>query len=124
MAAGLDGAVWFVNYGNNSILRATSPSYSEFVGVSPKTGPPNTSVVIAGSGYQAGETVVVTYTTRLLAPNPTAVTLCSTTAATNHTFTCDASIPTGTPAGAAGTHKIVAKSTTSLRKAKTSFTLT
>jgi hypothetical protein len=86
------------------------------------SGAPGTAETITGAGYQAAETVKVTYTTGLTSPNK--VTLCTATVASNGTFTCNAHIPTRSTAGANGNHKITIKGTTSGSKVKITFTLT
>jgi IPT/TIG domain len=89
--------------------------------VSPTAGAPGTAVGVSGGGFASGETVNVKYKTGLA--SPAAVLLCTATAVSDGSFACFGAIPT-TRAGAIGSHKIVAKGTTSLAKATTVFTLT
>jgi hypothetical protein len=97
---------------------------STTVVISPTNGAAGTPVTVQGTGFASGETVNVTYKTGLSAPEPTKVTLCSTTVMADGTFTCGGNIPTSGDGGAAGSHKVVAKGATSLTKATTTFMLT
>ncbi len=89
--------------------------------VSPNSGSPGALVTASGEGYQPGEQVNVIYKTGLT--NPSSVSICTTTAAADGTFSCTGDIPTA-DAGATGNHKIKAKGTTSHATANTTFTLT
>ena len=80
-------------------------------------------MVLSGAGYRPGETVKVTYGTGLAAPKPASVVLCSAVVDTYGTFSCNATIPAATLAGATGTHKVLAKGATSLAKSTTTFSL-
>ncbi len=92
--------------------------------VNPTSGAPRTPVAVSGGGFTPGETVKVFYKTGLLSPNPTSVTLCTTPATANGTFSCAAAIPNATKAGATGAHTVLAKGLTSLLHATAKFTLT
>ena len=94
----------------------------ESVRVTPTTGTTGAAITVSGGGFASGEAVKVSYKTGLA--TPPSVTLCTTTSTGTGAFSCSASIPSGTSAGATGAHKIVAKGTTSLRKAKVTFTRT
>ena len=48
IAAGPDGALWFTNYGNNSIGRITTKATPHISGHSPRSGPVGTTVTIKG----------------------------------------------------------------------------
>jgi virginiamycin B lyase len=113
-APGPDGNVWFVNYNSNSIDRVTT---SYLVTTSPTLGPAGTTITISGAGFVSGETVKVKYLTGR--PAPKSILLCTTTAASDGTFSCPATIPTS--AGSAGTHTIKAEGATSGTVAKTLF---
>jgi hypothetical protein len=94
------------------------------VAINPNSGPAHTAVTLSGAGFGAGEQVAVKYITGLSSPKPASVTLCTATATAIGTFSCNGTIPSASTAGAHAVHKIVAKGHTSLRKAKTTFTLT
>jgi hypothetical protein len=92
------------------------------ISVTPSTGAPLTAVTIAGSGFGAGEKVVVTYATGLATPK--SVKLCTTTATASGTFSCGGQIPDAPTAGATGKHVIAAKGTSTLYRGSTKFLLT
>jgi hypothetical protein len=118
IAAGPDGALWFTNRHGNTIGRITAvPSVS----ASPSDGAAGAMVAAGGEAYTPGEQVEVSYGTGLA--SPATVTICSTTANPDGTFSCSGDIPMSN-AGAAGSHKIKAKGMTSGAIAKTTFMLT
>lgn len=120
ITAGPDGALWFTNSGNNTIGRIT---VAATVNPSPHSGGPGTAITASGSGYSPGETVTVAYMTGLTAPEPKSVIICTATADTNGTFTCNGTVPSAASAGATGPHKINAKGETSLTKGANIFLL-
>jgi YVTN family beta-propeller protein len=73
------------------------------VSVSPTSGPAGTSVTVSGRGFNPGETVNITYKTRLASPK--SVTICSATAGSDTTYTCSGTVPPPATAGANGSHK-------------------
>jgi hypothetical protein len=79
-------------------------------------------VTVSGRGFNPGETVNITYKTGLASPK--SVTLCTTRAHSDTSYSCSATIPPTATAGASGAHKILAKGATSHIKVKTTFTLT
>ena len=91
------------------------------VSLSPSSGAPGAAVSVTGEGYQPEEKVVVKYQARLT--SPPSVSLCTTTAATDGTFSCSGDIPSGANAGADGSHEVKAKGTSSLAVATTTFML-
>jgi len=108
------------NSGSDSVsvlLGQTSP----YISITPTAGPKGTPVTVAGSDFMPGETVSVTYKTRLASPK--SISLCSGTAAASSAFTCQGTIPNN-PGGPQGGHDIVAKGQTSGLKARTVFTKT
>jgi DNA-binding beta-propeller fold protein YncE len=110
--------IYTANYPSDTvsvIIRAT-------VNVSPTSGPPGTSVIVSGRGFNPGETVNITYKTGLASPKT--VTICSATAGPDTSYGCSGTIPATATAGADGAHKILAKGATSLIKVHTTFTLT
>jgi hypothetical protein len=103
------------------VFTYTAPPH---LAVAPASGLPNTSVTVSGAGFLAGETVKVSYKTGLAAPSPSAVTVCTTTAAADGTFSCSGHIPTAGLAGAIGTHNLKAKGLSTLVTEAGSFKLT
>jgi hypothetical protein len=111
--------------GTSSTSPADLFTYSQgHVVVSPSSGAPATAVTVSGRGFASGETVQAKYKTGLSAPNPASVVLCTTTAATDGTFTCNATIPSAALAGSAGGHKVTARGVSSRLSASATFTLT
>ena len=106
-------------YGRGELILPAPPPRA--IAIAPPSGPTGTPVTTSGGRFSVGETVNVKYKTGLT--TPTAKFVCSATVATNGNFSCGGAIPT-TNQGALGAHTIVAKGTTSLRKATTTFTLT
>jgi hypothetical protein len=92
------------------------------VTVTPTSGPAGAAVTVSGAGFASGESVKVSYRTGLA--SPPSVTVCNTTATGTGSFSCSGHMPSGASAGAAGSHKMVAKGITSLRKATVTFTRT
>jgi hypothetical protein len=132
IAVGPDGALWFVNSAGGtgcshdeapcgSVGRITVPAT---VSLTPSSGKPGTSVSVSGAGFNPGDAVKVKYKTDLSAPNPTAVVVCTATAAPDGTFSCSGDIPDRAQAGAKGAHKITAKGSPSGLKATTTFDTT
>ena len=74
-----------------------------------------------GFGYAPGSTInVVKYrTSQAPAPQGPYGVLCSASEASNTSFACSGSIPTGDLAGAPGRHDIVAKDSNGLKSATT-----
>jgi hypothetical protein len=92
------------------------------VTVMPASGPKGTPVALSGTAFAPGEQVNVKYKTGLTSPK--AIMLCTAVpVAGDGNFSCHGAIPT-TNQGPKGAHTIVAKGTTSLIKAKTTFTRT
>ena len=119
ITAGPDGALWFTNGGSNSIGRITAvPELTP----TPSSGGPGAAVSVTGEGYEPGEEVAVSYQTG--PTSASAVSFCTTAAATDGTFRCSGDIPSGANAGADGSHKIKAKGTSSLAVAISTFMLT
>jgi hypothetical protein len=102
--------------GTVSVLLNQSTAY---VNTYPASGVTRTKVAVAGSDFQAGETVKVTYA----ATPTTKVAICSAVVAANRSFACSGAIPIGTKAGKLGAHTITATGVTSHRTAKSTFTL-
>ena len=75
-------------------------------------------MTVSGEGFAPGEQVNVSYETGLASPS--SVSVCTTTAIPDGTFSCGGNIPTSN-AGASGAHKIKAKGVTSLATAKATF---
>jgi YVTN family beta-propeller protein len=92
------------------------------VTVSPTSGPAATAVTVSGRGFNPGETIKITYKTGLASPKQ--VTICTTTAASDTSYTCSGTIPLAATAGTNGAHKILAKGLTSGIKVHTTYTLT
>lgn len=93
----------------------------ESVVMAPTSGTASTPVTGSGGGYASGESVKVTYATKL--STPTTVTICTATATGTGTFSCSGAIPAASSAGPTGTHKITAAGLTSKHTATTTFTL-
>jgi len=96
-------------------------SSGPYVLSSPSSGPAGQTVAISGGGFNAGETINVSYQTRL--PKPSSAPLCKALADSSGQFSCTGSVPTGTKAGPLGAHAIKAKGVSSHIKASTTFTL-
>jgi hypothetical protein len=79
-------------------------------------------VTVSGGGFLVGETVKISYKTGLA--SPASVLICSTTASASGSYSCSGHIPSGSSAGALGSHSIVAKGVTTKRKPKSTFSLT
>jgi hypothetical protein len=92
------------------------------ISLSKKSGAAGSAVTVTGGGFAPGEKVKVTYATGLASPKTVAV--CTATASNVGDISCSGSIPSGTNAGAAGKHKIVAKGAQTLRKPVATFTRT
>jgi hypothetical protein len=110
--------IYAANFGSNTvsvIIPATA-------NVSPSSGPPKTSVTVSGQGFTPGETIKVSYKTGLASPK--SVTVCTTTALPDGSYSCSGTIPPKATAGAHTAHKMLVKGATSLIKVKTTFTLT
>jgi hypothetical protein len=116
---GPDGNTWFSNFGNNSIgeILVGVP----YVTVNPTSGTPGSQIALGGSGFASGETIKVSWQTGLSSPASDA--LCVAVASEGGSFSCSASVPNQTVAGALGAHKITAKGSMSHAKATTTFTL-
>jgi hypothetical protein len=106
-------------YGKGELILPTPPALA--ITITPTSGPKGTPVTVSGGRFSVGETVNVKYKTGLSSPK--AKFLCSATIGATADFSCGGMIPTSNQ-GALGPHTIVAKGTTSLRKAKTTFTRT
>ena len=117
---GPDGAMWFTNQTPYLIERITT--IAPYAVLSPNSGPPGTTVDVSGGGFKPDETVKVSYKTGLSAPSPTSVTLCSTTAGSDGSFSCDAVIPLPPTAGGGAAHNIVVKGKSSKATATATFT--
>jgi hypothetical protein len=119
---------WAVGFVTNGTVNQTLVEHfvaaAPTLTVTPTRGPSRTPITLNGTGFLSGEKVKVSYKTGLLAPHRAKRNICTATVASNGTFTCDGHVPNSNRAGATGTHKIVAKGTTSLTKAITTFTLT
>src|SRR5207237_1197148 len=92
------------NSGSDSVsvlLGQTSP----YISITPTAGPKGTPVTVAGSDFMPGETVSVTYKTRLASPK--SISLCSGTADASSAFSCQGTIPNN-PGGPRGAQDIVA----------------
>ena len=94
------------------------------VTVSPRSGPPATTVTVAGRGFTPGRSLKVTYRTGLAAPKPISAALCTTSARDDGTFSCKGRIPGSASAGAIGRHTVTAQGSTPPAKVTTVFTLT
>jgi hypothetical protein len=92
------------------------------VTVRPRSGSATTALTVAGGGFASGETVIVTYETRLVTPKT--VTVCTTTATSIGTFSCTGNIAPKATAGGSGEHEITAMGSSSLRQPTATFTLT
>ncbi len=106
---------------------AAAPSYSciqseDSVSISPTSGLRGAAVTVSGGGFLVGETVKISYKTGLA--SPASVLICSTTASASGSYSCSGHIPSGSSAGALGSHSIVAKGVTTKRKPKSTFSLT
>ena len=110
--------IYATNYGSNTVSVIIPSS----VHVSLTSGPPGQSVTVSGRGFHPGETVKITYKTGLASPK--SVTICTTTASSDTSYSCSGTTPPAATAGATGGHKIVANGQTSLIKVNTTFTLT
>ncbi len=93
------------------------------IAIAPTKGLPDASVIVSGGHFWPNETVKVSYQTGLAAPHPISILICSGTAASDGSFTCNGTIPSAASAGALGTHNILAKGKTSLLQATTTFKL-
>ncbi len=109
--------------GTSATSAADQYTYLAYVQVTPTSGPPATGVAVSGGGFNPGETVRVFYQTGLSSPSPAWVPVCS-ALSPNGSFTCLGSIPGASTAGALGAHRLVARGSTSLVTALTTFTLT
>jgi alpha-tubulin suppressor-like RCC1 family protein len=116
--AGRDGVAAISAGGSHTLVLRTP-----VVTVSPTSGPPGTHVTVSGTHFFAGEVVKAFYKTRLAAPAPSTILICSATANGAGTFGCSGNIPT-TNQGPAEAHGIIGKGATSLLKGKAIFTLT
>jgi hypothetical protein len=112
-AAGADNV-----YGAGELILPAPPSAA--ITVVPSSGPKGTAVTVSGGRFSVGETVKVKYKTGV---SPNAILLCTAAVGSTGSFSCGGTIPS-TNQGALGAHTIVAKGVTSLRKAKTTYTLT
>jgi hypothetical protein len=88
------------------------------VSITPNAGPKGAAVTILGVGYSNGATATTKYTN-----GATKTVVCKATVASDATFTCTGTIPTGPAGGPKGTHDIVGKDTTGI-KAHANFTRT
>ncbi len=112
-------AVAQVSAGGSHTLVARAPT----VTVTPKRGPNGTSVNVAGSRFRPGETVHAYYQTRLSAPAPSQVLVCTAVVTSAGTARCSGKIPT-TNFGPLGPHAIVESGATSGLHSAAIFTLT
>ncbi len=80
--------------------------------LTPGTGLPHTSIKISGANFAGGEVVTVSYVTRLRAPKPVKVKICSATTNASGAFICKGMIPAKATAGILGGHRIVATGST------------
>jgi hypothetical protein len=92
------------------------------VQITPTSGPPGTAVTVTGGGWATGETVHVTYLTKL--STPTTVAICSAVANGTGAIKCTGHIPGSTQAGPTGAHTVRAAGATSKRLATTTYTRT
>jgi hypothetical protein len=90
--------------------------------VAPTSGPPGTAVTVTGGGWASGETVKLTYATKLTSPST--VVICSAVATGTGAISCTGHIPGSSTAGPTGAHTLTAKGATSPRQATTKFTRT
>ncbi len=91
------------------------------VRANPATGHPGTAVRVTGAGFLPGESVNVLYT---IFGKPSAALCLPVKVASDGTFSCAGSIPSGQRAGWDGRHNIIATGETSKITAKGAFTLT
>jgi hypothetical protein len=76
--------------------------------VTPAKGLPQTTVKIAGTNFDHGESVTVEYLTGKSSPAPAQVTICTATTKATGSFVCKGKIPPKPNVGAKGVHYIVA----------------
>jgi virginiamycin B lyase len=119
---------WVLNPGDSyalhvysTVVNGTVSFTAPFVAVAPHSGFAGTAVIVRGRWFLPGDTVQVTYQTRVKPPD---VLLCSVTAAGDGSFTCWGYIPFNRTAGPKGAHQIVAKATPSGLKATNTYTRT
>jgi hypothetical protein len=103
---------------HHAIFLADTWSITPSLAITPNTGPKGAGVAILGVGYSSGATATAKYTTAA-----TKTVICQATVASDATFTCTGTIPTGPAGGPKGAHDIVGKDTTGI-KAHTTFTRT
>jgi hypothetical protein len=89
--------------------------------VTPASGPTGSTVTVSGTGFPFGKHVKVTYLTAA-ASGRQSVTLCSTTAGADGSFSCYGAIPPKN-VGPPGPHTVEATGPQSLVVASTTFTL-
>jgi hypothetical protein len=142
---------WAVGFATNGTVNQTLVEHlvaaAPTLAVTPNNGPPGTPVSLTGTGFKSGETVTVSYrpakerghcldgkpcdherdqlikTARPAGDRAKRI-ICTATATSNGTFTCNGKIPNSKRAGPEGAHKIVAKGASSHIKTKATFTLT
>ena len=119
ITTGPDGAVWFTNSDNDSIGRINTGV--PYISASPVSGGAGIPVTVSGNSFAPGEQVNVSYKTGL--SNPRSVSVCSASADSGGTFSCNGNIPPSSTAGAKGAHTIAAKGLTSHDTATTMFRL-
>jgi alpha-tubulin suppressor-like RCC1 family protein len=112
-------AIAQISAGGAHTLVARAPT----VTVTPSRGPIGASVNVAGSRFRPGETVHAYYQTRLSAPSPSQVLVCSAVVTSSTTSSCSGNIPT-TDFGPLGPHAIVQTGAASGLTATATFTLT
>jgi hypothetical protein len=107
------------DFGKGELVLPAPPAAA--ITIAPPSGPIGTAVTISGGRFSVGETVNVKYKTGLTTKKSKF--LCAATVASDGSMSCNGTIPSSNP-GAPGSHTIVAKGATSLRKVTTTFTLT
>jgi len=108
--AGLLGSLAGSVVSGNGLLTVLSPPPPPppVLSLSPASGRAKSGVVASGSNFAAGSPVTITYLSGLKAKKRARSVLCTTTVASDGTFSCGGKIPSRARSGRRGAHTIVA----------------
>jgi hypothetical protein len=125
--AGLLGSLVSTILSSSSVLTVisgtTPTSPLPLLTLTPGSGKARTGILANGTNFVPGDPVTVTYLSGLRARKRARTVLCSTTVASNGTFSCGARIPPRARSGKRGHHTIVATLPSSTQGPTTIFTL-
>ncbi len=107
-----------------TVISGTTPiSPSPVLNLTPGSGKRRTGVIANGTNFVPGKPITVTYLSGLRARKRAKTVLCTTTVASNGTFSCGARIPPRARSGKLGHHTIVATTPSSTQGTATIFNL-